>query len=73
MQDSLLPEDIMIVDYLRQYKRHLPTLRAKLSRLQTLPVSDPLLMSTVGNKESTLRCDNVVSWILCSVSHAAFF
>ncbi|KAM3611244.1 uncharacterized protein V6R79_015456 [Siganus canaliculatus] len=39
--NSLL-EELVTVDYLPQFKRHLPTLKAKLSRLRTLPVSDPL-------------------------------
>ncbi|XP_030274242.1 protein shortage in chiasmata 1 ortholog isoform X4 [Sparus aurata] len=42
----LLPEELMVVDFLSQFKRHLPTLKAKLSRLRTLPVADPLLSST---------------------------
>ncbi|XP_037632604.1 protein shortage in chiasmata 1 ortholog isoform X2 [Sebastes umbrosus] len=45
-KDLLLPEELMDVDYLPYFKRHLPTLRAKLSRLRTLPVADPLLSST---------------------------
>ncbi|XP_065818117.1 protein shortage in chiasmata 1 ortholog [Labrus bergylta] len=44
-KDLLLPEELMGVDYLPKFKRHLPTLKAKLSRLKTLPVSDPLLSS----------------------------
>ncbi|KAM9360190.1 protein shortage in chiasmata 1 ortholog [Symphorus nematophorus] len=47
-EDLLLPEELMVVDYLPQFRRHLPTLKAKLSRLRTLPVVDPLLSST-GN------------------------
>uniref|UniRef100_A0A3B4VK97 Shortage in chiasmata 1 n=1 Tax=Seriola dumerili TaxID=41447 RepID=A0A3B4VK97_SERDU len=43
---DLLPEELMPVDYLTQFKKHLPTLKAKLSRLRTLPVADPLLSST---------------------------
>lgn len=42
VKDFLLPEEFMAVDYLRQFTRHLPTLRAKLSRLKTLPVTDPM-------------------------------
>ncbi|XP_040010710.1 protein shortage in chiasmata 1 ortholog isoform X2 [Xiphias gladius] len=45
-KDLLLPEELMVVDYLPQFKRHLPTLKAKLSRLRTLPVADPLQSST---------------------------
>ncbi|XP_026176904.1 protein shortage in chiasmata 1 ortholog [Mastacembelus armatus] len=45
-RDLQLPEDL-IIDYLPQF-RHLPTLTAKLSRLRTLRVADPLLTST-GN------------------------
>ncbi|XP_075961127.1 protein shortage in chiasmata 1 ortholog [Anarhichas minor] len=45
-KDLLLPEELMVVDYLPHFKRHLPSLKAKLSRLRTLPVADPLLSST---------------------------
>lgn len=45
-KDCLLPEDLVAVDYPPQFKRHLPTLKGKLSRLKTLPVTDPLLSST---------------------------
>ncbi|XP_036953332.1 protein shortage in chiasmata 1 ortholog isoform X4 [Acanthopagrus latus] len=45
-KNLLLPEELMVVNYLSQFKRHLPTLKAKLSRLRTLPVADPLLSST---------------------------
>ncbi|XP_078105996.1 protein shortage in chiasmata 1 ortholog [Sander vitreus] len=45
-KDLLLPEELMVVDYLTHFKRHLPTLKAKLSRLRMLPVADPLLSST---------------------------
>ncbi|KAM7415770.1 hypothetical protein PAMA_018029 [Pampus argenteus] len=45
-KDLLLPEEMMVVDFLAQFKRHLPTLKTKLSRLRTLPVVDPLLSST---------------------------
>ncbi|XP_071402352.1 protein shortage in chiasmata 1 ortholog [Centroberyx affinis] len=44
--DLWLPEEVMLVDHLPQFKRHLPTLKAKLSRLRNLPVADPLLSST---------------------------
>ncbi|XP_026200054.1 protein shortage in chiasmata 1 ortholog isoform X3 [Anabas testudineus] len=47
-KDLLLPEELTFVDYLPQFKRHLPKLTAKLSRLRTLPVADPLLSSTGG-------------------------
>ncbi|XP_070759887.1 protein shortage in chiasmata 1 ortholog [Enoplosus armatus] len=46
--DLLLPEELVVVDYLPQFKKQLPTLKAKLSRLRTLPVADPLLSSTGG-------------------------
>ncbi|KAM9858575.1 protein shortage in chiasmata 1 ortholog [Aulostomus maculatus] len=39
----LLPEETLVVDYLTHFKRRLPTLEAKLSRLRTLLVADPLL------------------------------
>uniref|UniRef100_A0A8C3AIQ0 Uncharacterized protein n=1 Tax=Cyclopterus lumpus TaxID=8103 RepID=A0A8C3AIQ0_CYCLU len=45
-KDLLLPDELMVADYLPHFKRHLPTLKAKLSRLRTLPVADPLLSST---------------------------
>lgn len=46
VEELLLPEELVVVDYLPQFKRQLPTLKAKLSRLRTLPVADPLLIST---------------------------
>ncbi|KAK5870832.1 hypothetical protein PBY51_003745 [Eleginops maclovinus] len=45
-KDLLLPEELIVVDYLLHFKRHLPTLKVKMSRLWTLPVADPLLCST---------------------------
>ncbi|KAG8011879.1 protein C9orf84 [Nibea albiflora] len=48
VRDLLLPEELIVVDYLPQFRRHLPTLKVKLSRLRTLPVADPLL-SSVGD------------------------
>ncbi|XP_053181467.1 protein shortage in chiasmata 1 ortholog [Scomber japonicus] len=45
-KDLHLPEEMMVVNFLPQFKRHLPTLKTKLSRLRTLPVADPLLSST---------------------------
>ncbi|KAG7221311.1 hypothetical protein INR49_017378 [Caranx melampygus] len=45
-KDLLLAEELMPVNYLPQFKRQLPTLKTKLSRLRTLPVADPLLSST---------------------------
>ncbi|XP_055017779.1 protein shortage in chiasmata 1 ortholog isoform X2 [Boleophthalmus pectinirostris] len=41
-QDLYLPEEIMEMDHLKQFKRHLPSLKIKLSRLRILPVEDPL-------------------------------
>nr|XP_057927401.1 protein shortage in chiasmata 1 ortholog isoform X2 [Doryrhamphus excisus] len=38
----LLPEEMMVVDFLPHFKQHLPTLKSKLSRLKTLLVADPL-------------------------------
>lgn len=73
-QDFLLPKDLMIVDYLPQFKRHLPTLRLKLSRLQTLPVSDPLLRSTDGTLDSAFRWENEVIFLVSlSCSSLCFF
>ncbi|XP_058492394.1 protein shortage in chiasmata 1 ortholog isoform X2 [Solea solea] len=56
--DLLLPEEVIVVAYLPKFKRHLPTLKAKLSRLRTLPVVDPLLSSTGDtiSEESIFRC-----------------
>ncbi len=57
-KDLSLPEELMVVDYLLHFKKHLPTLKAKLSRLRTLPVADPLLSSR-GNtisENTILRC-----------------
>ncbi|XP_070820016.1 protein shortage in chiasmata 1 ortholog [Chaetodon trifascialis] len=52
---ELLLEEVMGVDYLSKLKRHLPTLKAKLSRLKTLPVADPLL-SSIGD---TISVDTI--------------
>lgn len=46
--DHLLLEELMTVDHLPHFRRHLPTLRSKLSRLRTLPVADPLMSSAGG-------------------------
>lgn len=46
VKDLLLAEELVPVNYLPQYKRQLPMLKTKLSRLRTLPVADPLLSST---------------------------
>ncbi|XP_043968411.1 protein shortage in chiasmata 1 ortholog [Gambusia affinis] len=45
-KDLFLSEDFIAPDLVAELKRHLPSLKAKLSRLKTLPVSDPLLNST---------------------------
>ncbi|XP_061836348.1 protein shortage in chiasmata 1 ortholog isoform X1 [Nerophis lumbriciformis] len=42
-RDLLLLEEMMVADFLPHFKRHLPALKSKLSRLRTLPVADPLL------------------------------
>lgn len=42
MTDFLMPEDLITVDYLDQFTRNRPSLKAKLSRLKTLPVADPI-------------------------------
>ncbi|KAM8885199.1 uncharacterized protein shoc1 isoform 2-T2 [Spinachia spinachia] len=44
--DVLLQEELLVADYLPHFRGHLPTLKAKLSRLRTLPVADPLLTLT---------------------------
>ncbi|XP_055080229.1 protein shortage in chiasmata 1 ortholog [Periophthalmus magnuspinnatus] len=49
-KDLYLPEEILEVDYLKQFKRHLPSLKTKLSRLRMFPVEDPL---------SSLRHNNI--------------
>ncbi|XP_006803946.2 protein shortage in chiasmata 1 ortholog [Neolamprologus brichardi] len=56
-EDLFLPEELIPVDHLAEFKRHLPTLRVKLSRLRMLPVADPLLSSS-GNPISE---DNMFS------------
>lgn len=68
VKDLLLPEELIVVDYLPQFKRHLPTLKAKLSRLKTLPVADPLLTSTGDTitEDTIFRCI-CSSWsVFCS-------
>ncbi|XP_077376901.1 protein shortage in chiasmata 1 ortholog isoform X2 [Festucalex cinctus] len=42
-QDQLLPEDTVAANFLHRFKRHLPTLKSKLSWLKTLLVADPLV------------------------------
>lgn len=42
----MLPEEFVVHDYLPHFKRHLPSLKTKLSRLRTLRVADPLLSAT---------------------------
>ncbi|KAK0143450.1 hypothetical protein N1851_018425 [Merluccius polli] len=51
-KDLLLEE---VVDPLPVLKRHLPTLKAKLSRLRSLPVADPLLNTNSLSEELILR------------------
>ncbi|KAK6306615.1 hypothetical protein J4Q44_G00235400 [Coregonus suidteri] len=46
--DLVMPEEVLFVDHLPQFRKHLPSLKAKLSRLRNLPVSDPLFSSTGG-------------------------
>lgn len=41
-KEFFLREELVEVDYLKQFKSHLPSLKTKLSRLKTLPVADPL-------------------------------
>ncbi|XP_060927905.1 protein shortage in chiasmata 1 ortholog [Limanda limanda] len=58
-KDLLLPEELIAVDYLPQFKSELPTLKTKLSRLRTLPVADPLLSSagdTISEDTIFRRC-----------------
>ncbi|XP_047197297.1 protein shortage in chiasmata 1 ortholog [Hippoglossus stenolepis] len=58
-KDLLLPEELIVVDYLQQFKSELPTLKTKLSRLRTLPVADPLLSSagdTISEDSIFRRC-----------------
>ncbi|KAM4745902.1 protein shortage in chiasmata 1 ortholog [Anableps anableps] len=45
-KELCLSEEFIAPDLLPEFKRHLPSLKAKLSRLKTLPVADPLLNST---------------------------
>ncbi|KAM9391431.1 protein shortage in chiasmata 1 ortholog [Pholidichthys leucotaenia] len=55
--DVLLPEELIPVDHLQQFRRHLPTLGVILSRVKTLPVTDPLL-SSAGDVISELIFSN---------------
>ncbi|XP_069820441.1 protein shortage in chiasmata 1 ortholog isoform X2 [Dendropsophus ebraccatus] len=43
LQDYLLPEDIVFIDHLKEFGRHVPRMRALLSRLKTFPIQDPLV------------------------------
>ncbi|MEQ2279209.1 hypothetical protein AMECASPLE_007105, partial [Ameca splendens] len=56
-KDLFLSEEFITPDLLSHLKRHLPPLKAKLSRLKTLPVTDPLLNSTgiAISKDSMFR------------------
>ncbi|XP_047236177.1 protein shortage in chiasmata 1 ortholog isoform X3 [Girardinichthys multiradiatus] len=56
-KDLFLSEEFITPDLLSDLKRHLPPLKAKLSRLKTLPVTDPLLNSTgiAISKDSIFR------------------
>ncbi|XP_019907735.2 protein shortage in chiasmata 1 ortholog isoform X2 [Esox lucius] len=49
-----LKEDVLFVDHLPQFKKRLPSLKAKLSRLRTLPVSDPLLTTGGALSEESI-------------------
>lgn len=58
VKDLLLSEELIPVDHLPEFKRHLPTLRVMLFRLRMLPVADPLL-SSLGNpisEDNMFRC-----------------
>ncbi|XP_072242952.1 protein shortage in chiasmata 1 ortholog [Leuresthes tenuis] len=44
-KDFFLPDELIAAEHLPRLKKHLPTLKAKLSRLRMLPVADPLLSS----------------------------
>ncbi|KAM8866227.1 protein shortage in chiasmata 1 ortholog [Synchiropus picturatus] len=54
-RDLHLPEDIVVVDPIPHFRRHLPSLKTLLSRLKTLYVLDPLLSRTSDTEELTLR------------------
>lgn len=58
LKDLLLPDELMLADPLPHFKRHLPTLKAKLSRLRMLPVADPLQSSTgvTISEDAIFRC-----------------
>ncbi|XP_030593133.1 protein shortage in chiasmata 1 ortholog isoform X4 [Archocentrus centrarchus] len=45
-EDLLLSEELIAVNHLAEFKRHLPTLTIMLSRLRTLAVAEPLLSSS---------------------------
>ncbi|XP_051807077.1 protein shortage in chiasmata 1 ortholog [Acanthochromis polyacanthus] len=57
-KDLRLPEELMAADHLGQFRRHLPALKAKLSRLRTLPVADPLLSPTgnIVSEDTVFSC-----------------
>lgn len=65
--ELLIPEELISLDYLPQFRR-LPSLKAKLSRLRTLPVADPLL-SPAGlaiSEDATSRCYFVITGVAAS-------
>ncbi|KAM4048986.1 protein shortage in chiasmata 1 ortholog [Anomaloglossus baeobatrachus] len=43
LEDYLLPNETVFLDYLAQFGQHVPRLRSLLSRLKTFPVQDPLV------------------------------
>ncbi|KAK7934337.1 hypothetical protein WMY93_005233 [Mugilogobius chulae] len=55
-KDISLEEEFMEVDYLKQFKRHLPSLKTKLSRLKMLPIPDPLFKHDDISEDMILRC-----------------
>ncbi|XP_068090409.1 protein shortage in chiasmata 1 ortholog isoform X2 [Hyperolius riggenbachi] len=58
----ILQEEAVFVDYVAQYRHHLPSLKRLKSRLKTIPVQDPLpeLNKTLSGKEVLLRMDTTM-------------
>lgn len=58
-EELLLPEEMLVVDFLPHFKKHFPTLKDKLSRLRTFPVADPLRsLAGAWLEESMLRWES---------------
>ncbi|KAM9811033.1 protein shortage in chiasmata 1 ortholog [Neosynchiropus ocellatus] len=54
-RDLHLPDDIVVLDSVPHFRKHLPSLKTLISRLKTLSVVDPMQSRTSDTEELTLR------------------